>query len=54
MDDVYDEIYNLIFVCEVMQSSVRYCRHEKEALEKIQKILELVNELIKTIKEPAG
>lgn len=52
MDDMNEELYNLIFVCQVLQSSIRYCRHEREALQKIEKILYFLNDLINTFKEP--
>ena len=43
---------DLIFVCNVLQSSVRYSTYEKGALQRIVLILEKLEELFENVKGP--
>lgn len=43
---------DLIFVCNVLQSSVRYSTYEKGALQRIIIVLEKLQELFENVKEP--
>ena len=43
---------DLIFVCNVLQSSVRYSNYEKGALQRIVLVLEKLQELFENVKEP--
>ena len=43
---------DLIFVCNVLQSSVKYSTYEKGALQRIIIILEKLQELFENVKEP--
>lgn len=43
---------DLIFICNVLQSSVRYCNYEKGGLQRIILILEKLQELFENAKEP--
>ena len=42
---------DLIFVCNVLQSSVRYSTYEKGALQKVVLILEKLEEMFENVKE---
>lgn len=42
---------DLIFVCNVLQSSVRYSTYEKGALQRVLLILEKLEELFENVKE---
>lgn len=42
---------DLIFVCNVLQSSVRYSTYEKGALQRVVLILEKLEELFENVKE---
>lgn len=42
---------DLIFICNVLQSSVRYSTYEKGGLQRIIRILELLEELFENVKE---
>ena len=43
---------DLIFVCNVLQSSVKYSTYEKGALQRVVLILEKLEELFANVKEP--
>ena len=43
---------DLIFVCNVLQSSVKYSTYEKGALQRIIIVLEKLQELFENVKEP--
>ena len=43
---------DLIFVCNVLQSSVRYSTYEKGAIQRTILILEKLQELFENVKEP--
>ena len=43
---------DLIFVCNVLQSSVRYSTYEKGALQRIIIVLEKLQELFENVKGP--
>lgn len=43
---------DLIFVCNVLQSSVRYSTYEKGALQRVIIVLEKLQELFENVKEP--
>lgn len=43
---------DLIFVCNVLQSSVRYSTYEKGALQRIIIVLEKLQEVFENVKEP--
>ena len=43
---------DLIFVCNVLQSSVKYSTYEKGALQRTIVILEKLQELFENVKEP--
>lgn len=45
---------DLIFVCSVLQSSVKYSAYEKGALQRIILILEKLQELFENVKGPEG
>ena len=42
---------DLIFVCNVLQSSIRYSTYEKGALQRVVLILEKLEELFENVKE---
>lgn len=42
---------DLIFICNVLQSSVKYCSYEKGGLQRIVLILEKLEELFENVKE---
>lgn len=42
---------DLIFVCNVLQSSVRYSTYEKGALQRVVLILEKLEEMFENVKE---